>query len=659
MKLVYRPDIDGLRAIAVLAVLFFHTNIPGFSGGFVGVDIFFVISGYLITSILLNDINEGTFSFARFYERRIRRIFPALFPVIAFTVVVGAYLLDQTAFQDFGKSITATTLFSSNILFWRNSGYFDTPSLQKPLLHTWSLAVEEQFYIFFPIALVFIKKYLNRKYLMWLLFAGILSLSANLFGVYNHPTATFYLVPFRAWELLVGSILALRIFPNLSSVLIRNIFSAVGMGLIIYSIICFSEKTLFPGANAIPPVLGSGLIIYAGLGKGTSPVVNKFLMSRPLVFIGLISYSLYLWHWPFIAFAKYLMFRPFNRYDSIFIILASLSMGVFSWKYFEQPFRGKQALVQGGKSLFVLSAVVMIVVSFIGSLIYFQNGMPYRYPDNGYISGSDDKQWINNYQNQKVLDELNKGKIPGVIGAIDTVPSFVLWGDSHAEALVTAVSEKAKKYKLSGYIIGHNYAPPILGVNVINDYGVNTSEYNKSVIEFIKSHKEIKTIIIASRWNAGWHMKDVSDNNHINIPYQVLLKKGIMRTYYTFTELNRKIIFISDVPQLKCDPERYLHLTKVFEKSNITPPEISVISPNIDEYQYTNKNILFNLSELAKNKNVTILHPESMFFDKNGNTIISMNNKCLYIDNNHLSTAGSHFVSPVFDDVFKIMASSK
>lgn len=295
MSLKYRADIDGLRAIAVLVVIFFHAGIPGFSGGFVGVDVFFVISGFLITSIIVNEIDEGKFSIARFYERRIRRIFPALFPVIVFTVVAGAFLYDFVSFKELGKSIVATTLFSSNIHFWHQAGYFDTESIRKPLLHTWSLAVEEQFYIVFPLLLLAINRFGKKLYLPWLLGIGLLSLFASIYGIYSNPSVTFYMVPTRAWELLAGSILALQRIPLLKSNSYRNLFSVTGFGLICYSVVCYTEATLFPGANALAPVIGASLIIYSGMEGGAS-TVKKFLSVKPLVSIGLISYSLYLWH---------------------------------------------------------------------------------------------------------------------------------------------------------------------------------------------------------------------------------------------------------------------------------------------------------------------------------------------------------------------------
>lgn len=268
MELKYRGDIDGLRAIAVLAVLLFHTEVPGFPGGFVGVDVFFVISGYLITSIILKDIEANRFSIARFYERRIRRIFPALFPVMAFVVLVGTYLFDAEAFKELGQSITATTLFSSNILFWRKGGYFAAPSLQKPLLHTWSLAVEEQFYIVFPLALLVIARYFKGKYLPWVLMAFVLSFGASVYGVIHDPGATFYLVPTRAWELMVGSILALGVLPVPVATWQKNLLGFGGIILVVLSITLYSEATPFPGIAALMPVMGSALVIWSGRGGG-------------------------------------------------------------------------------------------------------------------------------------------------------------------------------------------------------------------------------------------------------------------------------------------------------------------------------------------------------------------------------------------------------
>ena len=268
MPLQYRPDIDGLRALAVMVVILFHADIPGFSGGFVGVDIFFVISGFLITSIILKEINADNFSISRFYERRVRRIFPALFFVLAFTLIASYIIFYYKDFEAFGESLIATTLFASNILFWSQSGYFDTVATTKPLLHTWSLAVEEQFYIFFPLLLVAINRVSKSRYFGWLLCISLCSFFASIYGIYNHPVATFYLVPTRAWELLFGSLFAIGVIPELQSNFHRNILSILGLGFIAFSVFVYTELTLFPGVAALAPVMGAGMIIYSGTGGG-------------------------------------------------------------------------------------------------------------------------------------------------------------------------------------------------------------------------------------------------------------------------------------------------------------------------------------------------------------------------------------------------------
>jgi len=653
MPFKYRSDIDGLRAVAVLAVLFYHTNLPGFSGGFVGVDIFFVLSGFLITSIILKDIKDEKFSIAKFYERRIRRIFPALFPVMAFVLVIGAYLFDAQAFSDLGKSITATTLFYSNILFWRESGYFAASSLQKPLLHTWSLAVEEQFYIFFPLALVCIHRYLKSRYLLWILVATTLSLLASIYGVYNYAGSTFYLVPTRAWELLAGSLLALGVLPNPSSAWLRNILSTTGLALIIYSVGFYSEATLFPGLNAIAPVLGAWLIIYSNMGEGGSAIVNKILSMRPLVFIGLISYSLYLWHWPFVAFDKYLIFRPFNWYDSAGIILASLVVSTLSWKYIEQPFRGKKMLLPERKKLFAVSALLMIAASGIGWVIDLQKGMPYRFPDAALamMDVNHDPQWVDGQKNDKWLDGLTDGNTPHVMGAIEASPSFALWGDSHAVALTSAVAETAKRYNLSGYNIAHTGIRPLLGMDNM-DTPFNEAKYNKGVIDFLKSHKEIKTIFIAAQWaDIPLKLKDMT-SEYVNQPTDIFLRAGLFRSVIAIYELGRDVVIVSDVPTLKNDPKRLFWLSKRFGVLART----TQCSQSIDEYNELQKNSLAVFRDLEMSYNLKVLHPELLLFDKKGQSIVALNNQSLYIDEDHLSTVGSFYVAPVFDEVFKAMA---
>ncbi len=566
MELKYRADIDGLRGIAVLAVLFFHTGVPGFSGGFVGVDVFFVISGYLITTIILKDLKNERFSIAQFYERRIRRIFPALFSVIAFTIVVGAYLFDATAFDDLGQSVAATTLFASNIFFWRNACYFAEPSLQMPLLHTWSLAVEEQFYIFFPLALLVISRWLKGRYLSWLIFAFILSFAASEYGVLlHHVGITFYMVPTRAWELMAGSLLALGVVPNPSSAWQKNLLAFGGIILLILSITNYTEETPFPGIAALIPVMGSALIILSGKGEGTS-IAQKLLTMRPLVFVGLISYSLYLWHWPLVAFTKYIMIRPFNGYDSAGIILASLLISTLSWRYIEQPFRGKQMLLSERKWLFAIAGFVMVVASAIGGGIYLQHGMAWRYPEINIelakLKYQSKRRAGLSWKSLDKISETKDNKKPGiVIGNNFNSPTFVVWGDSHAWVLFYELERIAIKNNVSGYMIMHTSHLPL------RKYKIEDNVYDNA-ISYITSHPEIRTVIMMGYWS------DIPQNDN-----------SLFDCVKTLWSLKRNVVIISDVPTLKMSPYRYAFTMKRLHRFN----GFYELMPTAEEYKIKNR----------------------------------------------------------------------
>lgn len=652
IDLKYRADIDGLRAIAVLSVIFFHMSIPGFSGGFVGVDVFFVISGYLITANILKDIQSEQFSLTRFYERRIRRIFPALFPVLAFTIVVATFLFDPISLESFGKSIMATTLFVSNILFWRESGYFDARSITKPLLHTWSLAVEEQFYIFFPLLLILINRFRKKQYLQWILGICIISLIWSIYGVYTYPTSTFYLPPTRVWELLFGSLLSLEVIPELKSKIHRNIVSIIGLGLIVFSVSLYTDVTPFPGISALIPVMGTILIIYGGMGN--TSIVTNLLSLKPIVFIGLISYSLYLWHWPLIAFSKYLVFRDLTLFEITGIILTSFLISVLSFRFIEQPFRGTNPIIPSRKKLFVFSVAVMTFFSLIGIVYHLTKGIPSRKSEvKSYIMDyKTDGQWINAGKDEKIVDGLHKGNIPPLIGVSGGIPSFLIWGDSHARSLFTSLSDMGKKYGLSGYIISKSGIMPLLGMCEYIPVGDSYAyKYNQYVIDFINDHPEIKTVIIAGYWNYKVSLIDITGEYKGISSYSFLLRVGLLRTVNTVLKMGRNVVLVSDVPKIKSDPNRIIYVSQRFN----TEIDFKQIATTFDDYQKLNNDVIMIFNEIEKYPNVTIVHPESMFFDKNGNSIVMSDKKILYMDTNHLSTEGSRFVSPVFDDLFKKM----
>jgi len=371
----HRNDIDLLRAIAVLSVLGFHAELPGLKGGFIGVDVFFVISGFLITSIIRKDLETGTFSIADFYKRRVHRIFPALFLVMAVTAAISMLVLPPSELARFGKSVIATCLFGSNLLFYGETGYFDADALVKPLLHTWSLAIEEQYYVVWPLLLMLFHR-LKWKIGWCALALTVVSLGFAIFTLPRDASAAFYLLPSRAWELLIGALPALGVFPKFQRAWTRHLAASVGLALILVPIKFYNAQVPFPGLAALPPCLGAALVIAAGQEGDT--VAGRIAAIPPLRWIGLISYSLYLWHWPVIVFAKIGLYLPFSPPVQAGIIATAIGLAYLSWRFVEQPFQKNRATTPTGVSLGVAVAT-MVIGCGAGAAAVLDHGAPWRY----------------------------------------------------------------------------------------------------------------------------------------------------------------------------------------------------------------------------------------------------------------------------------------
>ena len=361
----YRTEIDGLRALAVLPVISFHAGFDIFSGGFVGVDIFFVISGYLITTIIIKDLDNNTFSFKKFYERRARRIFPALIFVILISSIISFIFLTRSELASYFKSVVATLLFFSNLYFYKTTPYFRSESDLEPLLHTWSLSIEEQFYIIFPITLLLFHKFFKRYIFLMLIFGFATSLFICQFlALKTGGTLNFYFTFSRAWELALGAICAyMIIYKNLSfSILIKNLFSIAGIVLIVFSIFFFNRQTVFPSFYALVPTIGTALII---LFASKETLVNKILSIKFFVSIGLISYSLYLWHQPLLAFGR-IFFDDLSIIQKLILIFLAVLMSIFSYFFIETTFRDKNKI--DFKIFFragYISTIFLLVFSYI------------------------------------------------------------------------------------------------------------------------------------------------------------------------------------------------------------------------------------------------------------------------------------------------------
>jgi peptidoglycan/LPS O-acetylase OafA/YrhL len=447
-----RDDIDGLRALAVLPVLLFHAEVPGFSGGFVGVDVFYVISGYLITSIVLREHDENRFSVLAFYERRIRRIFPALFTVVAATLLFGGILLAPADYLSVGKSLLAMTLFVSNIYFKNQggpNGYFGDGASEQPLLHTWTLSVEEQFYLLFPAALILLLRRSAQAKTTAVAAVTVCSFFLSLWLTTHHPIFAFYLLPSRAWELLIGAILAMRMIPASANRFVCEIAGFVGLILLSASVLLFEKNTPFPGSAALMPCLGTWLIIYSSQLQVSK--VGRVLHFPPLIFFGLISYSLYLWHWPLLVYAQYYRAGKLSPSDVIAVIALSVALAFLSYTFVEAPFRNRLLV---GRRVVVMFGVAATFISLgVALSIVLANGIPQRFSsatidiaDQNLQRKTDYDETCSNWK-QEVLNESNIKFCK--LGPENRKAVFFL-GDSHTQQLYPAIEHLIDQNDFNG-----------------------------------------------------------------------------------------------------------------------------------------------------------------------------------------------------------------
>lgn len=497
--LKYRPDIDGLRAVAVLPVILFHINISLFSGGYVGVDVFFVISGYLIAGLISNEMAAGTYSVANFYVRRARRIFPALFVMCAVTgVLVLLFCLPSDA-EQFGSSLSAATLFASNIYFYVTGDYFEGALESQPLVHTWSLAVEEQFYIFFPLVLWLLRHYLaaGEKSIMFALALVSLGLSAWL--VESDPPAAFYLLHSRAWELLLGALLAIGAVPPIRSRLAAGLLGLLGLAMIVGSVLLYDEQTPFPGVAALAPCIGTALIIHTG--RDSALLVTR-LLSLPLArFVGLISYSLYLWHWPAIVIGRYIAYwngwDPELRAHKLAVLAVTFLCAVLSWHFVEKPFRQKPYRF-GSISVLSSSAAAMAALVVAASLIYPLSHRYWDMPGDAQRVLSVVKSRPENRQKSCMLmpdmDGLRYFDPKGCLTLSETKKNWLLIGDSHAADLWLGLSRTNPEVNLM-QATGAG-CKPLMGVTGTR----RCTELMRYMFEVYIPRHRVDMILMSARW---------------------------------------------------------------------------------------------------------------------------------------------------------------
>ena len=543
----YRAEIDGLRALAVLPVIFFHAGFEPFNGGFVGVDVFFVISGYLITSLILEELKTNRFSLASFYDRRARRILPALIFVVICSIPVAWFILLPENLNEFFYSVTAVGAFSSNILFWFQSGYFDTMAELKPLLHTWSLAVEEQFYIIFPLLLMGLYRF-GYRILIWVLtiLFGV-SLCIAHWGAYAYPSATFFLLHTRGWELLIGAFSAfyLQSMQKTVPTYYSGVLSAIGLLAIFASVIFFSERTPFPSLYALMPTLGAALVILFAV-PGT--FVHWILGLKVCVGIGLISYSMYLWHQPLFVFSRYLFGLQQGSYLFLGLTLVTMTLAWFSWRFVERPFREKRFRVR--YVLFAAATASLAIMSLGNSLPKFKNQI------------FDELDLQTQWQGWTACHPFGGWEQAGGRCSIlleDTPPTLAIIGDSHAQHLVFGVRKALAETSENpiAFVSGGCYPVITQGREFENFMQCNQDFIDRSFAYTLENEKITKVILSGY---GVWELlrKRAHDRAYLKPAEielrQALMLEGMRKTVEMLLAGGKKVMLITDSPEMIANP---------------------------------------------------------------------------------------------------------
>lgn len=611
----HRPEITGLRAVAVLPVILFHAGFGVFAGGYVGVDVFFVLSGFLITSIIIREHRAGSFTLARFYERRARRILPALFLVVGLCIPFAICWMRPGELVDFGESLVAVVVFASNILFWRESGYFAGAAELKPLLHTWSLGIEEQYYLFFPLFVGLLLRF--RRLWLSVAFAAvaIVSFGISLWLAGAAPEANFYLIPSRAWELMAGSLLALA--PTLRP---RNSLALLGLALILGPVFLYGASTPFPGVAALPPVLGTVLVIAFADSRS---LVGRGLSWSPMVWVGLVSYSAYLWHQPLFAFAR--LMSPNHPPVWLFLALGGLSLVLagLSQRYVEAPFIAKPHRFTR-RQVFGWSAIGSVLIGSTGLALVIGQGLPGRAPPQPVKSSIEGCPAIGGGVHACPL---------GARGA----PSVVLLGDSHAYALADDLSAALARDGRSGVLL-HTLCHPIPGLYDSRGPRKGCEAANARMIAQATA-PSVTDVIVAVRWTLRLADEDKGfDNGEGGIESDAPFRRNLgdkpeaVRAYIAALQPKR-VTLLYPVPEVGWNPAR---LNMIAHARGESLPEITT---SADRYRERNAAATAILDSIP---NVRRVRPDALLCDER--CVAQRNGMSYYADADHLSREGARMV---------------
>jgi peptidoglycan/LPS O-acetylase OafA/YrhL len=636
----FRSDVEGLRAIAVLPVILFHYGF-GFSGGFIGVDIFFVISGFLITSLLIKDHTGVGISLSDFWERRVRRIFPALSVMIIISALAGWWILLPEDFMRFGRSLVSQMYFGSNFYFYLHTGYFDPVAESQPFLHTWSLAVEEQFYLFFPLLLLTIRR-LRLPLKTTLVSIGAVSLLLSILLTPRHPSASFYLLHTRAWELIIGALLATSRADRIPRPM-AELSSALGLGCIASAMFIFDAKTIFPGAAALLPCIGAALIIQGEAAKQT--FISRLLSLPPLTFTGRLSYSLYLWHWPPIVFSRYWTIEPLSTVHRLGLLCAVFVISWASWKFVETPFRRRAAAAKRG-ALFSTAAVCSACLLAAGLIVANLRGVPSRFPASIHRYLDVVREWKLPHNRELTMSAAQNGAFFSVGNASDIHPSFLLWGDSHAMSVIPVLEQMANERHIRGLAATHASAPPLLGfycAGRTGGMGEQTIAYNDAIFDQMRYFK-IRNVLLVGYWSFYQDDAFTREEGPLHGPREAArgFDSSVNQTVKSLQALGCNVFIMLEVP------DQYFDAPKRLAKAALRRDDLQQIGRSTADYSREMK----RYRELFATGGATVLDASAAFTNSVGRCQIEREGECLYRDNSHLSIAGAMLLRPVFEPFF-------
>jgi peptidoglycan/LPS O-acetylase OafA/YrhL len=649
----YRSDIDGLRALAILSVALYHAGVTGVSGGFTGVDIFFVISGYLIGGHIYAELRAGCFSYLSFYRRRAKRILPAYFAVLAFILLAALLLLSPLEAAQTARSAFAATLSASNILFWATANYFAAKTELNPVLMTWSLGVEEQFYVVIPLLMVLLAR-IRRN---WLLPAVVATCALSFLFAWSllgrYPMMVFYTLPARAWELGAGVALAAAELNRKSRALpapAAPLLSLIGLALLLAPVFLLTAATPFPGPAALPSVLGTALLIAV-----PASWINRRLLSLPpLVFIGKVSYSWYLWHWPLLALLRILYDGTPTVAASLVVVAVALAVAVLSYSLIEQPFRRS---TRPPIPLLLRYAAVSIVLLAACGAIWMSHGLPRRFPALARMESAGETLKAD----PCLAGETDQPNLtPVCYDASAARPSVALWGDSHAAALAPALRAAANARGYGFVELGKNSCTPLTGathyIPRLPRLAEECLRFNRTVLGLIAGDRRIRVVILAAAWAAplyrswmdGWLSADLA--REPQVPSQEATRRlyleSLAASIRALEDAGKQVIVLEDTPNFDFDPMLKVRTARIPARRALarwlgiqSDPDPGVAAPAGDAEIAASISVLEETA--ARLPGVALLDPKPALCEISTQCAYRDGESLLFTDSSHLSPDGA------------------